>query len=88
MRGQLANPFHPDFMINSTSEHKGLPPLKRILVLGNGGRENSLAWALANCKGIERVWVTPGNGGTEEINTCKRLEIEHPESKHSDKSGF
>jgi len=51
-----------------------LPPLKRILVLGNGGRENALAWAMLKCKSIEGVWVAPGNGGTKDHVGCKRLE--------------
>ncbi|MCY4235232.1 MAG: phosphoribosylamine--glycine ligase [Cyanobacteria bacterium MAG CAR2_bin_4] len=34
-----------------------------ILVIGSGGREHSLAWALAGSPGVEAVWVAPGNGG-------------------------
>jgi len=36
----------------------------RILVVGGGGRENALGWALARCPGVEAVWIAPGNGGT------------------------
>ena len=48
---------------------------KRILVVGGGGRENALAWALARCPGVERVWVAPGNGGTPELAGCTQLAI-------------
>jgi phosphoribosylamine--glycine ligase len=39
------------------------PPLK-ILVIGGGGREHALAWKLAQCDRVQRVFVAPGNGGT------------------------
>ena len=57
-------------------EEEGLPPLKKILVIGNGGRENALAWALHRCTGVETVWVAPGNGGTEQHHGCNLLKIE------------
>ncbi len=63
-------------MTNLESHTQSLPALHRVLVVGNGGRENALAWALKRCKGIETVWVTPGNGGTEDHHGCIRLKIE------------
>jgi phosphoribosylamine--glycine ligase len=48
---------------------------ERILVVGGGGRENALGWALARCPGVERVWVAPGNGGTAELAGCEQLPI-------------
>ena len=53
-----------------------LPPLIKILILGSGGRDNALAWAMQKCIGVEEVWVAPGNGGTEIHKGCKRLNIE------------
>jgi phosphoribosylamine--glycine ligase len=35
-----------------------------LLVIGGGGREHTLAWALARSPRVQRVFVTPGNGGT------------------------
>ncbi len=37
----------------------------KILVVGSGGREHSLAWKLAQSPHVSRVYVAPGNGGTE-----------------------
>ena len=48
---------------------------QRILVVGGGGRENALAWALARCPGVEQVWITPGNGGSCELPGCQQLAI-------------
>ena len=35
-----------------------------ILVLGSGGREHAIAWALAKSPKCEKLYVAPGNGGT------------------------
>ncbi len=48
---------------------------KRILIIGNGGRENALAWAVHRSKGVEEVWVAPGNGGTKSLLGCKQMDI-------------
>jgi phosphoribosylamine--glycine ligase len=54
----------------------------RIVVVGGGGRENALAWALARCPGVEQVWVAPGNGGTPELSGCQQLAIaEHDQDR-------
>ncbi len=37
----------------------------RILVIGSGGREHALAWAIARSPRCEKLFVAPGNGGTE-----------------------
>ena len=47
----------------------------RVLVVGGGGRENALAWALGRSHGVEAVWVAPGNGGTADISGCNQLAI-------------
>ena len=48
---------------------------ERVLVVGGGGRENALAWALARSQGVAAVWVAPGNGGTADIAGCHQLAI-------------
>ena len=36
-----------------------------ILLIGNGGREHALAWKLTQSPRVERVFVAPGNAGTD-----------------------
>ncbi|MEC4175199.1 phosphoribosylamine--glycine ligase [Adlercreutzia sp. R7] len=38
-----------------------------ILVLGSGGREHAIAWALRKSPKTDVLYVAPGNGGTAEI---------------------
>ncbi|MDO8407825.1 MAG: phosphoribosylamine--glycine ligase [bacterium] len=40
----------------------------RILIVGGGGREHALAWACKKSPLVERVYVTPGNGGIAQEN--------------------
>ncbi len=47
-----------------------LVELKKILIIGSGGRENSIGWALSKNKSIEQIYVCPGNGGTNNIKKC------------------
>jgi phosphoribosylamine--glycine ligase len=37
----------------------------KLLVIGAGGREHALAWKLAAGPRVQKVFVAPGNGGTE-----------------------
>ena len=38
-----------------------------VLVLGSGGREHALAWAIAKSPHLDSLFVAPGNGGTAAI---------------------
>lgn len=40
-----------------------------ILILGSGGREHAIAWKLKQSPKCGKVFVAPGNGGTETIAT-------------------
>lgn len=40
-----------------------------ILLLGSGGRESALAWKMAQSELIGKLFIAPGNGGTEAYGT-------------------
>ena len=61
--------------INSTNP-KSFNRLENILIIGNGGRENSLAWAIQKNDLVKKVYLIPGNAGSHRINKCERLEID------------
>ena len=61
--------------ITSTSS-KYNSRLENILIIGNGGRENSLAWAIQKNELVKKVYLIPGNAGTERINKCERIKID------------
>lgn len=38
-----------------------------VLVIGSGGREHALAWAIGRCDSVRSVYVAPGNPGTRDM---------------------
>ncbi len=48
----------------------------KILVIGAGGREHALAWQCAKFDTVERVYVAPGNAGTELENKVTNVDID------------
>lgn len=40
-----------------------------ILLLGSGGRESALAWRISQSKLTEKLFIAPGNGGTQAYGT-------------------
>jgi phosphoribosylamine--glycine ligase len=46
-----------------------------ILILGSGGREHSLAWAVAQNPKCDRLILAPGNAGTEALAENAALDI-------------
>lgn len=47
-----------------------------ILILGSGGREHSLAWAVMQNPKCDKLIVAPGNAGIAQIADCASFDIE------------
>lgn len=46
-----------------------------VLIIGSGGREHALAWKAAQSSQAERVFVAPGNAGTELESNIENVNI-------------
>ena len=51
----------------------------KILVLGGGGREHALIWAIAQNPKCQKIFCSPGNAGINKIATKANLNILDPE---------
>src|SRR5260370_23599477 len=45
------------------------------LLLGSGGREHALAWKIAACAVVTKLWCAPGNAGSAREGECVALDI-------------
>lgn len=42
----------------------------KVLVVGGGGREHTLAWKIRQSPRVDEIYCIPGNAGIEEVATC------------------
>jgi phosphoribosylamine--glycine ligase len=42
----------------------------KIMIIGSGGREHTIAWKLSKSPQVDRIYCAPGNGGIGEIAEC------------------
>ncbi len=47
----------------------------KVLVIGGGGREHALVWAIKKSKRVNEVVCAPGNGGISEIARCIPVDV-------------
>ncbi len=45
----------------------------KLLLLGSGGREHALAWKIAQSSKVEKLFIAPGNAGTEDAGENVQL---------------
>ena len=46
-----------------------------ILVIGSGGREHALCWAIAASPLCDRLYCAPGNGGIRQVAECVAIDV-------------
>ncbi len=51
-----------------------------VLLLGGGGREHALAWAIAKSPALTKLWCAPGNAGIAAVAECVDFDILDPET--------
>ena len=47
----------------------------KVLILGSGGREHALAWAVKQSERVTEVVCAPGNGGMAQIARCVPVDL-------------
>ncbi len=51
----------------------------KVLVLGGGGREHALCWAIAKSPVLTKLWCAPGNAGISQVAECVSFDILDPD---------
>ena len=69
--------------INSKSSKRS-NKLENVLIIGNGGRENALAWAIQKNELIKRIYLLPGNAGSNKINKSERISLDLSNTEEKD----
>ena len=52
----------------------------KVLVIGSGGREHAIAWNMARCASVRKVYVAPGNPGCATVAECIPVLAAMPEN--------
>ncbi|MBM09010.1 MAG: phosphoribosylamine--glycine ligase [Magnetovibrio sp.] len=52
----------------------------RILVIGSGGREHALSWAISKSPKCKKLYCAPGNGGISQVAECVNIAAEDIDS--------
>ena len=56
--------------------------LENVLIIGGGGRENALGWAIQKNELIKKIYISPGNAGSEKIKKCMRIDLDTTDKKN------
>ena len=51
-----------------------------VLILGSGGREHALAWKIAKSSSCNKLYIAPGNAGTDELGINVAIDVNNFEN--------
>ena len=51
-----------------------------VLILGSGGREHALAWKIAKSSSCNKLYIAPGNAGTQELGVNIAVDVNNFDS--------
>ena len=68
-------------MNTELNKYKFINKLENILIIGSGGRENSLAWIIEKNELIKKIYIIPGNAGSENLRKSKRISVDINDKK-------
>lgn len=68
----MSNSIYLQFFYYSTTWYIAVMQ-KKVLLIGGGGREHALAWKIAQSPRLEKLYIAPGNAGTEHIGENVRI---------------
>ena len=47
----------------------------KVLIVGSGGREHTLAWKISQSPKVDKIYCAPGNAGMAEIGQCIDIDV-------------
>ncbi len=47
----------------------------KVLIVGGGGREHAIAWAVAKSPRVDKIYAAPGNAGIAEVAECEDISV-------------
>ena len=68
-------------MNTELNKYKFINKLENVLIIGSGGRENSLAWIIEKNELIKKIYIIPGNAGSENLRKSKRISVDINDKK-------
>ena len=57
----------------------------KVLIVGSGGREHAIAWAVSKSAKADKIYCAPGNAGIEEYAECVNIgamEFDNPREEY------
>ena len=64
-----------------SNNSKSVEKLENVLIIGNGGRENALAWVIQKKESINKIYLLPGNAGSLKISKSEKINLDLNDTK-------